>query len=638
MLKNQSVKFVALLTVAAFLLPRFAFASAEVPEDTAALFQTTCAICHDHPETKAPPVDSLRKMPFQRILQTLEIGIMQPMAAGLKPAQRQQIAKWLAAAEDAKRNQWLETRACAKETPAVLTGRENWGYGSDNARHAMDVSIDKKNVGDIELLWSIALPAVTSMRSMPVGAGDTLFLGAQDGRLLALDRQSGCVRWSIALDVPIRTALALARTPDGINTLFFANELGTVFAVDATKGAVRWKASAKTHPLSIVSGSMAYHEGRLFVPISSFEVAVAGSPKHECCRAHGGVMALDAQTGEKIWNYATTKNAEKTSLNSEGVQMWGPSGAVVWNRPTVDAKRGLLYFGTGENASSPATETSDAIIAVDLKTGEQRWVFQALTNDAWNAACLRHAASCPKEDGPDFDFGAPAILVADGKGKGKGDLILAGQKSGEVFALDPDKSGALVWRHHFTPTSVKHNSNAGIHHGMATDGRRVIVPIADSEHKTSDHVPQPGIHALSVADGKVLWTRPLTRGCDFDPADTPGVGLNNKLGGTSVRPPWPACTFYYAPSAPPTLANGLAYVTTLDGKLHILDAANGMTLRSFETNRAFAASNGVEGHGGAIDVGGALVIGQQIIITSGYAFAGQMPGNMLLVYGVKAKK
>ena len=106
MLKNQSVKFVALLTVAAFLLPRFAFASAEVPEDTAALFQTTCAICHDHPETKAPPVDSLRKMPFQRILQTLEIGIMQPMAAGLKPAQRQQIAKWLAAAEDAKRNQW----------------------------------------------------------------------------------------------------------------------------------------------------------------------------------------------------------------------------------------------------------------------------------------------------------------------------------------------------------------------------------------------------------------------------------------------------------------------------------------------------------------------------------------------------
>ena len=116
------------------------------------------------------------------------------------------------------------------------------------------------------------------------------------------------------------------------------------------------------------------------------------------------------------------------------------------------------------------------------------------------------------------------------------------------------------------------------------------------------------------------------------------MGLNNKLGGTSARPPWPACTFYYAPSAPPTLANDLAYVTTLDGKLHILDAANGKTLRTFETNRAFTASNGVEGHGGAIDVGGALVNGTQVIITSGYAFAGEMPGNMLLVYGLKTRK
>ena len=638
MSNNYPVRFIALFALIALSSVRVTLASAEAPEDIGALFQTQCAVCHDHPETKAPPVDSLRKMPFQRILQTLEIGIMAPMAATLKPAQRQQISKWLATEEDAKRNQWLETSACAKETPAVLTGRENWGYGSDNARHALDVTIDKKNVGQLELLWSIALPAVTSMRSMPVGAGDTLFLGAQDGRLLALNRQSGCVRWSLALDVPIRTALSLERTPDGINTLFFANELGTVFAVDASKGTLRWKASAKTHPLSIVSGSMAYHEGRLFVPISSFEVAVAGSPKHECCRAHGGVMALDAQTGEKIWNYATTANAEKTTVNSDGVQMWGPSGATVWNRPTVDAKRGLLYFGTGENASSPATATSDAIIAVDLNTGEQRWVFQALANDAWNAACLRHAASCPKEDGPDFDFGAAAILVKDGKGKGQGDLILAGQKSGEVFALDPDKNGALVWRHHFTPTSVKHNSNAGIHHGMATDGRLVIVPIADSEHKTSSHVPQPGIHALSVADGKVLWTKALNRGCEFDPADTPGVGLNNKFGGSSARPPWPVCTFYYAPSAPPTLANGLAYVATLDGKVHILEASTGNTLKTLETNRAFTGSNGVEGHGGAIDVGGALVSGQQVFITSGYAFAGQMPGNMLLVYGIKTSK
>jgi polyvinyl alcohol dehydrogenase (cytochrome) len=612
-------------------------ADSEPAGDPAALFKTHCAGCHENADTKAPPTANLRKMPVQRISQTMEMGIMQPMAAALTPEQRRQVAQWLAAEEDAKRNQWLQARACPRETPVAVTGQENWGFGSSNARNPRNVRLDRTNIGRLEVLWSLALPEVTSMRSLPVAAGDTLFLGGQDGRLLALDRATGCVRWHLAVGGPVRTALTLERTPDGIATLFFADELGTVYGVNATTGALRWKTSVKTHPMSLTSGSMAYHDGRLFVPISSFEVVVAGSPKHECCRAHGGVTALDAQSGAKLWNYATTKDAEKTYVNADGVQMWGPSGAVVWNRPTVDGGRGLIYFGTGENASSPATDKSDAIIALDLKTGEQRWVYQALANDAWNYACNLRGANCPKENGPDFDFGAPPILVKDGKGPGKGDLLLAGQKSGEVFALDPDRSGALVWRHHFTPTAVKFNTNAGIHHGMAAEGTRLIVPISDSEHKSAGHVPNPGIHALSIADGKLQWSHPLARGCEFDPADRPGVGLGANEPGARPRSPWPTCPFHNAPSAPPTLANGLAYVATLDGKVHILDGASGETVRVLETNRSFAAGNGVEGHGGAIDVGGALVSEDQLIVTSGYALFGQMPGNMLVVYGLAKK-
>lgn len=622
---------------------RGAIAAAEIPVDPAELYKTTCAVCHEHPETKAPPIETLRQMPFARILQALQIGIMQPQAAGITSEQRQQIAKWLAAAEDARRYQWLQTRACARETPVPVSGRENWGLGSHNTRNAGNVSITAGNVDQLELLWSLALPAVTSMRSLPVVAGDTVFLGGQDGRLLALDRETGCVRWHLVTDIPIRTALSLERTPDGVNTLFFADELGNVYAVDAGNGKLRWKVSAKTHPLSLISGAMAYHEGKLFVPISSFEVAAAALSTHECCRAHGGVMALDAQTGAKLWNYATTKDAEKTGLNRDGVQNWGPSGAVVWNRPTVDAKRGLLYFGTGENASSPPTGTSDAIIALDMKTGEQRWVFQALVNDVWNAACQTGGANCPKENGPDFDFGAATILVEGGKlgtdGKPGGDLILAGQKSGEVFALDPDRNGAVVWRHHLTPGSIKFNPNAGVHHGMATDGKRLIVPIADSEHKTTPgYVPKPAVHALAVEDGRILWSHPFSRGCEVDPADMPAMGIAATLKSGSQRSPWPACTFHYAPSAAATMANGLAYIATLDGKLNIFDVDGGKLLRTIQTNRAYTGSNGVEGHGGAIDVGGPLVSGNQVFVVSGYALFGQVPGNMLLVYGMKAGK
>ncbi len=602
-------------------------ASTSAPDDAAQLFKVTCAICHEVPETKAPPVETIRQLPAARILMALEFGRMQPQAAGLTPEQRQRIAKWLAAAEDAKRDQWIADRACSRETPAQLTGIENWGLGRDNARHVSGTRIDRRNVGKLELQWSIALPAVTTMRSQPVVAGDTVFLGSQGTHLLALDRATGCVRWAFNADAPVRTALTLAATSDGANTLFFADEMGMVYAVDATTGKQRWRVRVKLFPTSVISGAIAYHGDRIYVPMSSFETAAAGLPTHECCRSHGGVVALDALDGQDVWRFGTTPQATKTATSSAGVQLWGPSGAPVWNAPLVDARRGLLYFGTGENYSSPATDTSDAIIALELKTGEQRWVFQALANDAWNASCLMHGPNCPKENGPDFDFGAAVIMVQ----RRGGDLLLAGQKSGDVYALDPDQQGAVVWHQRIGQGT----SNGGVHHGMATDGRQLIVPIADPERRIPGYVPKPGVYSLSVKDGRMLWALPIDRGCVIDPEDVPKVGLAEMQSGKTDRPTWPACSYYYGQSAAAVLADGVVYAGALDGKLRLIDARNGKVLRVIDTNQAYRGSNLVDGHGGAIDVGGAIVNGDQLFISTGYGMFGQMPGNMLLVYGIR---
>ena len=163
-------------------------ASASAPEDMAALYKTTCAICHEVPETKAPPTDTLRRLPAANILMAMEFGKMQPQASVLKQEQRVKLAKWLAADEDAKRDAWIAAKACAKETPVPVTGRANWGLGRDNTRAAEGVRIDRDNVGRLELAWSVALPSVTTMRSQPVVAGDTVFLGSKGAHLLALDR------------------------------------------------------------------------------------------------------------------------------------------------------------------------------------------------------------------------------------------------------------------------------------------------------------------------------------------------------------------------------------------------------------------------------------------------------------------
>jgi len=621
----------ALMLLAALLArPGPSHASAEAPDDAAALFKTTCAICHEVPETKAPPTATLRQLPAANILMAMEFGKMQPQAAGLKQEQRVRLAKWLAAEEDARRDAWITDRSCPSETPVAVTGRENWGLGRNNMRQAVEATIGRKDVARLELLWSIALPAVTTMRSQPVVAGDTVFLGSKGGHLLALDRHSGCVRWSFKTDAPVHSALTLDQTPDGTSTLFFADEMATVYAVDARTGKLRWHERVKWFPTSIISGPITYYDGLLYVPLSSFEVAAAGLPTHECCRTHGGIAALDAMTGAAVWRFDTTPQAAKTTINRDGVQMWGPSGAVVWNSPTVDARRGALYFGTGQNSSSPATATSDAIIALDLKTGAKRWVFQALANDAWNAACLSGGASCPAENGPDFDFGASVILVE----RRKGDLLLAGQKSGEVFALDPDRNGAVVWRKRVGSGS----SNGGVHHGMATDGKRAYVPIADPERKIAGYVPKPGVYALDVADGALRWSQPVQRGCTFDPADAPLVGLAEMAKGKSERSPWPECSYYYGHSAAAVVANGVVYAGALDGKLRMFDAGNGKVLRVIDTKVPYQATNGIAGHGGAIDVGGAIVNGDQLFILSGYGMFGQMPGNMLLVYGLKTAR
>ena len=522
------------------LLPVFAVMPLGAVEESAgALFEQHCAVCHDRPETKAPSRETLQQMPLSRILSAMEIGRMAAQASVLSPQQREAVAGYLASSGGAG-SQWITEQACKppRKLQPVADGRGNWGYGRGNARYITDgVDITADNVDELELRWALAISGATEMRSQPVASDDVLYLGTQNGNLLALEQDSGCVLWQFRARSSIRTALNLEVTATGKTILFFADDLGTVYAVDARNGELYWSRSVRWFPTSINTGSLAWFDNRLLVPLSSYEVAVAGMPTHECCRSHGGVLALDADTAEILWEYHTTPPARKTYINKDGVQMWGPSGASVWTTPTIDAGRGVAYIGTGENVSSPATETSDAVIALDLETGKLRWIFQALAGDVWNSACLLGGANCPPENGPDFDFGGAIALVRTPQGK---DIILAAQKSGEVFALDPTHNGELLWRHRLSQGTT----NGGIHWGMASDGERAFVPVADPERPIPGYTPRPGIYALDVLTGKLLWEHPVSRGCEFNPADAPLTGLAQmRRGGGKPRSPWPDCSW-----------------------------------------------------------------------------------------------
>src|SRR5262249_50623709 len=193
------------------------------------------------------------------------------------------------------------------------------------------------------------------------------------------------------------------------------------------------------------------------------------------------------------------------------IGQWGPSGAGVWSSPTLDTKRGVLYITTGDNFSSPATSMSDAIVALEIKTGRIMWSKQVTPNDVFSGACTTKPNGCP---GPDFDFGSSAILQTLPNGR---ELLFAGQKSGVVYALDPDSKGEIVWQ----VRVGKGSTNGGVQWGMASDGQKLYAQVSDVVRvRRPDADPNDpitaaldpnqggGLTALRLENGEKPWYTP----------------------------------------------------------------------------------------------------------------------------------
>jgi polyvinyl alcohol dehydrogenase (cytochrome) len=569
------------------------------------LYASNCAACHDNGATGAPSRAALGSRSPAAILAALETGLMREQGKALKPAERRLIADYLGAAT---------TAVAAKQCQGRLApGRpvwNRWGNGIDNRRYqtAAAGGITPANVSALELKWAFGFPGAARARSQPAVSDAAIFTGSQDGRVYALDAATGCVWWSFAADSEVRSAPTLGTGADGqVDRLYFGDFAANVYAVDARSGKLVWKASVKDHPAGTLTGSVTLHDGRLYVPMSSTEVVSAMDSGYGCCTFRGGVTALDAGTGRKLWRIHTTDVARPAGRNRKGVQAFGPSGAPVWSPPTIDTKRGLIYIGSGENYSSPANDRSDSIIALEQATGRVRWVRQVRSGDAWNASCgtIGDNVNCPKEDGPDLDFGAPPILarLADGR-----DIILAGQKSGLVFGIAPD-DGRILWRQR----AGSGGFNGGVHWGMASDGKTLFVGIADTPgNKGAEGPRRPGLHAFDAATGRPLWSR-------IEPQTCPERAFKCET----------------ALSAAVTLTDGIVFAGAHNGLLRAYSSTDGKLLWSTDTRRSFTTVNGVKAAGGSIDGAGPVVAGGRLIVNSGYDKFGEIPGNVLLVFGPK---
>ena len=584
-------------------------------QEGAQVFGTRCAECHTPAgDERSPGVTLLRQLSPRAIVTALEDGVMRAEGSELTPEQRIRVAEYLSGRSYSE--QRLPDAAFCEGgswSGLAVDAISSMGFGGNLAGTGYQppelAGLDASDVPGLELRWAFAFPDAGQMRAKPTVAGDAVVVGGPLGEVVALDAATGCVRWGIEADAPVRGAVIVGPGPGGRATAWFVDSRTNAYAVDVTDGSVLWKYRVGWHATSYGTGSPALYDGRLFVPISSLEVVTSGDPRYECCTASGAVASLDAMTGDVLWYHRVIPDyAEETGRNGAGVTMWAPSGAPVWSSPTVDPGRGLVYAGTGENYTRPATEHSDAIIALDIDTGELAWSMQGVYGDAFNMACTtaRFRENCPDPPGPDLDFGMAPMLVTRENGR---EILVAGQKSGTVWALDPDDDGRVIW-----DTQIgKGGALGGIHWGMATDGRYAYAPIADRGSVivdiNPDQEPSPGLQALDLRNGRVAWSAPF---------------------------PEDACEgkerCYAANSAAVTVIDGVVFAGGLDGVIRAHSTEDGAVLWEYDTTEVTETTNGVPGRGGAIDGPGPVVALGMLFVNSGYGTFNQMPGNLLLAF------
>lgn len=580
----------------------------------AEVFQANCAVCHGGSISEAPKLASLKLLSKEAIVTTLRTGVMRNQADRLSKEQHEQLAAFISAGNETETLNAVVLGKCAEESSIETANAtpiiSNWGMGLQNKRYydGDDLQITAENVPELKLGWAFAFPNATRARSQPTIVGNTLYTASQYGTLYALDRKSGCIRWTFQADAEVRSALVVGTDENGAaSRLYFSDFAATVYTLDLKTKKLLWKRKVEDHHMATITGTLNVFENRLYVPVSSLEIISAHDENYECCTFRGSMVALNADTGEQIWKTHTiAEEAKPNGKTSVGTTRMGPSGAPIWTTPTIDTKRKVLYFGTGENYSRPVSKTSDAIIAMNLEDGKILWIQQMYADDAWNGACVYppYGPNCPEFHGPDADFGAPPILITSGEK----DILLVGQKSGDVYALDPDNNGEIIWEELVGRGAMM----GGVHWGMASDGKTLYVPINDqNDYPLHKEQPiQPGVHALNIVDGKRIWSTIEGNRCEESEEWECGPGI----------------------SAAITATPEVLFAGALDGMLKAYDTKTGKELWSYDTDRDYEAVNGAKAFGGTIDSDGPVVVGNQMFITSGYAKFGEQPGNVLLAF------
>jgi polyvinyl alcohol dehydrogenase (cytochrome) len=514
--------------------------------------------------------------------------------------------------------------------PVALSNAQwnGWGRGLDNTRYQPEPAIRASDVAKLAVKWAYGYQSGTEF-GQPTIVDERLFVTSSTGRIYSLDAKTGCTYWTYDAAAGSRTAITigelarprvaalprrLKRTLAHLDVIkapsaaFFGDDTGAVYALDAQKGTLLWKTQVDTHPMARIAGAPTLYNDRLYVAVSSTEDAAAANPSYSCCTFRGSVAALDIGSGRTVWkSYTVLEEPQPTRKNNAGIQEFGPAGAAIASSPTIDDKRNVLYVATGGSATGAEQSLTDAVVAFDLAEGKLRWVKQLVRPDAGTAGS---------------GFSSSPILRTLATGN---QVLVAGQKSGVVYGLDPDHGGNILWQTKIGDSSAVAAAVVG---GGAAGAASVVGPpgVAGSAG---------GVAWGSAADHRSLYV--ALSGLLAQPANAAGsltaLDMTNGAARWHTAAPHPACSWgerncAHAQAQAVTVVPGSAFSGSMDGHLRAYSTIDGKILWDFDTAKDFQTKNGIKASGGPLDHGGATIVNGMVYVNS---------GNTLLAFSVDGK-
>jgi len=612
---------VAPICSAAFLLLVPCLAAAQQPAPSgAAVYKQRCAGCHEGSLPRMPSRQALGAMSPEHIESELASFSMRRQGASLSPAERRAVAEFLTGRPTGSYRAPIAiipksaycTAATSTGDPLNGASWNGWGIDLQNTRHqpAAAAGLTASDIPRLKLKWSFGFAGASASGSQVSIVGNRVFVGSRNGVMYALDRETGCLVWAFEADAGTRSTPVVVRAA-GPNaaTVYFGDAHAQVYALDAATGALKWKVKVEEHPDAMITGGVVFHDNRLYVPVSSLEEGTAVLTSYECCTFRGSIVSLDAATGSQVWKtYTIPRTPEPAGTNSVGTQLRAPSGAAVWSAPALEPERNRLYITTGDSYSAPAAPESDSIMALAMDTGRVLWIRQTLQSDSWNTSCLGTTSAekinCPTQSGPDHDFGSSPALATTPNGQR---VLLAGQKSGALFGINPD-TGDVQWKTQVGEGGVL----GGIEWGFSVDSDVAYVSLSSAFEKKPGQAG--GLVAINVTDGSPRWSAPPA-------ADT----CAGRQGCNTAQPA--------AVSSIP----GAVFSGSLDGHFRAYDSTSGKVLLDVNTINEYDTVNDVPARGGSINGPGASIAGGMVFVNSGYSTIGFMPGNVLLAFSVEGK-